>query len=455
MGGTVPADEVREEAGTMPVNVLREDVDPVRAGGRHAAPRKPLLNRLHVPAGKAIAIVAMPSAVLMGMGLTPQLASAKSLPKSPFKPGPCVSQPDEGDKTARETKEQKAEQRKNKEKVEAAKEKAEAKKKAEKKKEEAEKKEEAKKSGKSGKDSSDSSSSSPSGKPSPSASDSSGSSSDDGSGKGGGLLGDTLDGLLGSKKGDSSASPSSSPSPSASDSSADAKSSESSSPKSSESSESAGAKSHSGGVVGKVGDDLKESTGKLGKGVRKAANDVAHGGLDAVTGGGKNGTGVHANSKEAYPCPEYRKDGGTDDQTPATLPNDPWTLHASSLSLHSLDYKGVVNIKTANGKTKQALKFTANALDIGDLHQIVHGPDGTTYHVQAAKGSTSTIRGGKVTLYTQELKGNLFGLVPIVFDPEHPPPLNIPEAYFTRVTVVQAGQFGGNLTIPGLHQYVQ
>jgi hypothetical protein len=57
-------------------------------------------------------------------------------------------------------------------------------------------------------------------------------------------------------------------------------------------------------------------------------------------------------------------------------------------------------------------------------------------------------------MYTERLKGNLFGLIPIVFDPEHPPPLNIPEAYFTNVEVSQAGQFGGNLTVPGLHQTI-
>ncbi|HEX5568285.1 MAG TPA: hypothetical protein VFY14_15395, partial [Streptomyces sp.] len=63
-------------------------------GPWHAAARKSLLNRLHVPAGKAMALAAMPTAVLMGMGLTSQLADAKPLPKNPFKDGPCVSAPD-------------------------------------------------------------------------------------------------------------------------------------------------------------------------------------------------------------------------------------------------------------------------------------------------------------------------------------------------------------------------
>lgn len=141
----MPGDEVHEEeAGTSAYDAY-DVLDAGRARGarRHAAPRKPLLTRLHVPAGKAIAIAAMPSAVLMGMGLTPQLASAKSLPKSPFKPGPCVSQPDDSGK---KDPDQAAQAKKDKERLEAAKKKAEAEKKAK----EADKKAEQDKAGKDG-----------------------------------------------------------------------------------------------------------------------------------------------------------------------------------------------------------------------------------------------------------------------------------------------------------------
>jgi hypothetical protein len=79
---------------------------------------------------------------------------------------------------------------------------------------------------------------------------------------------------------------------------------------------------------------------------------------------------------------------------------------------------------------------------------------GKTYHVQAGSGTTSTIRGGKTVMYTESISGNLLGLIPITFSPDNPPPLNIPLIYFTKVKVVQAGQFGGTLTIPRLHQYI-
>lgn len=111
-------------------------------------------------------------------------------------------------------------------------------------------------------------------------------------------------------------------------------------------------------------------------------------------------------------------------------------------------------MKTGSGKIKKALKFTASEVDIKDLHQKVVYPEGRTAHVASRPDSTSTIREGQVTMYTEELKGNLFGLIPITFSPETPPPLNVPFAFFTDVEVLQAGQFGGTLTVPGLHNYI-
>jgi len=49
-------------------------------------------------------------------------------------------------------------------------------------------------------------------------------------------------------------------------------------------------------------------------------------------------------------------------------------------------------------------------------------------------------------MYTESISGKLLGLIPITFDPENPPPLNIPLIYFTDVTVQHAGQCGGTAT---------
>jgi hypothetical protein len=157
-----------------------------------------------------------------------------------------------------------------------------------------------------------------------------------------------------------------------------------------------------------------------------------------------------------YPCPTHDAQALASAQaqdTSSLLPDTPWTLKTDLLTLTGLDYKGIVEVKTHNGTVKKVLKFTATGVDIKNLHQIVDGPNGTKSHVQAAAGSTSTIKDGTVTMYTESLKGNLFGLIPITFTPNSPPPVNVPVAFFTNVTVIQAGQFGGTLTVPGMHVY--
>ncbi|MGW8975467.1 hypothetical protein [Streptomyces platensis] len=419
----MPGDELHEENAAAGA----------RTGPRHAAPRKPLLTRLHVPAGKAIAIAAMPSAVLMGMGLTPQMAIAKPAPKSPFKDGPCVTAPD------------KVEQKDGKSKDGAKDTKDDTKPSAE---------PSASPSPSAGKDtdkpapepSGSAKTDEPSGSatPSPSASEE----KDDGGVLGG--IGDALGGLLGGD--DKDEEPAASASPSASD-----KASPSPSPSASDAGSAADKVTK---PVTDTVDGLKDGADKSGDAVKngsKTVNDTVHGAVgaadNALPGGGVDGK--DADGKKAYPCVVENKQKGEDEQTPVTLPDDPWQLESSALTLRGLNYEGVVNVKTQNGHTKQALKFTADSVDIGDLHQTVDDrASGKKYHVQASQGSTSTIRGGKVTMYTERLQGNLFGLIPIVFDPEHPPPLNVPFAYFTKVKIDQAGQFGGNLHVPGLHQFM-
>ncbi|MGY0069843.1 hypothetical protein ACWZEH_24250 [Streptomyces sp. QTS137] len=157
---------------------------------------------------------------------------------------------------------------------------------------------------------------------------------------------------------------------------------------------------------------------------------------------------------DAEDCPVATDaEGGVDNRI--LLPEDPWFLNASSLLLKGADYQGIVEVRTASGKIKKVLKYVvSDGTDIGDLHQTVEDKQsGRTHHVRAAKGSMSTIRDGDTVMYTESISGKLLGLIPVTFDPKNPPPLNIPLIYFTDVTVQQAGQFGGTLHIPGLRQY--
>ncbi|MCI0384951.1 hydrogenase expression protein HypF [Streptomyces sp. CNQ085] len=411
-----------------PDELYREDAAApprrTKSGPRHAAPRKPLLTRLHVPASKAIALAAMPSAVLMGMGLTPRLALAEPLPKNPFQDGPCVTAPDreaekDGDREAGEGESSRDDRDDRDDRDEQA-------------------GGEAKPgttpepgttapagplaggTGSGGAGGGGEEAGTPEPEPSPSE-----------TGKRDPLdplgIGDAIKDLFTPDDGDDgegredgeagvATEPSAPPSPSRS------------------------------GQTGDGGSDtpVKDAAGEARE---EAAGEPVD---DAAA------PRADASGKEPFPCPAHDAEAlaeAEEERTEAVLPNAPWLLETSLLALHGLDYQGIVKVRTHNGTVKNVLKFTARSVDIRDLHQLVEGPGGSTAHVRAARGSTSTIRDGTVTMYTEELKGKLFGLVPITFSPESPPPLNIPEVFFTDVSVRQAGQFGGELHIPGMNLY--
>lgn len=129
-----------------------------------------------------------------------------------------------------------------------------------------------------------------------------------------------------------------------------------------------------------------------------------------------------------------------------------WTLTASKLSMNGLSFGGIVD-SVLSGKVIKVLKFTASDLEITNLVQSGTFADGHKIVTSAAPGSTSTIRpGGRITMLTQRLKGNLdlLGIkIPIDYSADSPPPLTIPLVTFTDVTVVNTDLRGGVLTIPG------
>ncbi|MFD9632401.1 hypothetical protein [Streptomyces violascens] len=417
-----------------------------RRGPRHAAPRKSLLTKWQMPAGKAMALAAMPTAVLVGMSLTPKLAMADDKTDIPFAPGPCVTRSDSP-------------------------------------------------SG------SPSPSSSASGKasPSPSASSKADGAQPDGEASkpktptptASGSASDTVDKLL--KPAQPAAKPSTadapakpaatpppatttnpldplglgdalkglfgihdtpSPQPTPSTSTAAPAPKPSASTAAPKPSTKASKPATTGTKpVDKTADAIKKAADEAGQKVAELP-DAAKG-LDP-----KKDTAIPDGAKPAFPCPTADPKAlaaAKQDTGVPTLPTQPWILKSSCLTLKGLNYEGIVEVK-AGDTTKKVLKFTASAVDIDNLDQQVYGPevDGspTTAHVVARSGSQSTIRNGTVTMYTEELKGNLFGLIPVTFSPATPPPLNVPYAFFTNVTVRQAGQFGGTLTVPGLHNYV-
>ncbi|KUF16030.1 hypothetical protein [Streptomyces silvensis] len=501
----MPADEVHRATDAA--------TSRARTGPRHAAPKKPLLTRLQMPAGKAIALAAMPTAVLMGMGLTPQLAQAKpGVPKNPFRDGPCVTAPDEQSKATEEAEKDAKDKaaQKAEEKAEAARKRAdEAKKKADDAKDSSDaddsKSSEGSKDSRDSKDAKDSRDDGKSGsKPSGDSGEGSGKDSDKDANRDSSRdtdndsskapapaetrnpldplgVGDAIKDILTPKEKAEKESESARSGASKSDDDSGDDASDSENSKDSENSESSKGKVTDKATkpvedtLGKVKDGLEDTEDTEEKAIDKAeeaaekaekAEKAAEKAKDEADPDSENSEDSEdakdqdpmapdEDGKKPFPCVVEKKVDGDDEQAPAPIPNQPWHLEASSLTLKGADYKGVVNLKMPDGRTKQALKYIiSGGTDIGDLHQIVEGPGGRKYHVEAAKGSMSTIRNGDTTMYTERISGNLFGLIPITFDPEHPPPLNLPLIYFTNVKVQQAGQFGGDLTIPGLHQSI-
>ncbi|MGW0947761.1 hypothetical protein ACWD4O_35130 [Streptomyces sp. NPDC002623] len=437
----MPADEVSTGS----------DVDAARVrttGPRHAAPKKPLFTRFHMPAGKAIALAAMPTAVLMGMGFTPTLANAEDQPTSKsltideYKD--CLAALEDADASASASPSPSASESATESAEPSADESSDT------------STDDSKDTSSNAGDTDDSSSSdsgsgdttepSPSASSSPSTSTNSGDTattepSDTETSKNvletiGDAITDLFDGSDSDATATSSPSPSASASASADDSTSDSGSSDSS--------------GTSKDTTDAVTDEVKDTVETTEETAKDTEEDTEAAADDTTASPSPS----ESAATDVDDCPVATEDeSGIDNKI--RLPDDPWYLNASSLLLKGADYQGIVKVKTANGTVKEVLKYViSDGTDIGDLHQTVDDKQsGRTYHVQAGKGTTSTIRDGDTIMYTESISGNLFGLIPVTFTPKSPPPLNIPLIYFTDVKVQQAGQLGGTLTIPGLHQY--
>ncbi|MEE1757128.1 hypothetical protein [Streptomyces sp. SP18CS02] len=419
-----------------------DDATLARRGPRHAAPRKSLLTKLQAPAGKAIALAAMPTAVLVGLGLTPRLALADEK-DIPYAPGPCVTRSDEPSESAEPSASDSpkpstsasapagrgggddAENTENTENAENA------------------DKEPApgaspSASGTAGRQAAQPkapATTSPAATPTPTGTrnplDPLG-------------VGDALKDLFDGPDDEPTATPSTS-APAPAQPSTKPPAQPSAKPSARPSTKPADDEAD------RTKDAIKDAAERVGAKVEELPEDVK--GLDP-----KKDEDIPDGAKPNFPCPtpdpQALADAKLEPGLPL-LPDEPWKLESSRLTLRGLDYHGIVEVQTGSGKVKKVLKFTASSVDIVNLHQLTVHSEGRTGHVASRPGSTSTITGGTVTMYTEELKGNLFGIIPITFSPETPPPVNVSYAFFTNVKVTQAGQFGGDLTVPGLHNYIE
>ncbi|MFI7601899.1 DUF6114 domain-containing protein [Actinoplanes sp. NPDC049681] len=138
-----------------------------------------------------------------------------------------------------------------------------------------------------------------------------------------------------------------------------------------------------------------------------------------------------APSPSDIPClgPRVFKVAGPDDVP--TVSVNGGVLESKSLTMYNSTYDGVVDLDTAQG-TLKALKFSMTKSVTKPFRLTVpEKADGQATVIDSNELTTE----GNVKFYTPKFQGKLFGLIPVTFTPEQPPPLTLPVLWFTDVKI--------------------
>ncbi|MEV6849367.1 hypothetical protein [Actinoplanes sp. NPDC051411] len=152
-------------------------------------------------------------------------------------------------------------------------------------------------------------------------------------------------------------------------------------------------------------------------------------------------------SDAATTTPASPKPSATDDDIPCLGPrvfglnagadgipriaDKPGLLETDSLQMFESTYDGVVNLPTGTAGSARVLKFS--------MDKAVNKPFSLT--IDEANGAHTVIKSnelttaGHVQFFTERFAGNLFGVIPVVFTPDSPPPLTLPYLWFTKVKI--------------------
>ena len=130
------------------------------------------------------------------------------------------------------------------------------------------------------------------------------------------------------------------------------------------------------------------------------------------------------------PClgPRVFKKAGPDDVPLVSAKGS--TLETASLTMYNSTYDGVYQLDTAKGKVA-ALKFSMDKAVNEPFRLTIPEVGGYDTVIESKKLTTD----GTVRFYTPEFKGKLFGVIPVTFTPESPPPLTLPVLWFTDVKI--------------------
>jgi hypothetical protein len=108
----------------------------------------------------------------------------------------------------------------------------------------------------------------------------------------------------------------------------------------------------------------------------------------------------------------------------------PGVVKAASLTMYNSSYDGVAEVPTGNGPIR-SLKFTMDKVVNKPFSLTIDEPGDAVTVIESGE----LILDGNVEFYSPTFKGKLFGLIPVTFTPEQPPPLTLPVLWFTDVTV--------------------
>jgi hypothetical protein len=109
----------------------------------------------------------------------------------------------------------------------------------------------------------------------------------------------------------------------------------------------------------------------------------------------------------------------------------PGLLETNSLQMFESTYDGVVNLPTGGGTSARVLKFSMKRAVNKPFSLTIDEADGAHTVITSDKLTTA----GNVKFFTQRFEGRLFGVIPVVFTPDSPPPLTLAYLWFTHVKI--------------------
>ncbi|GLY99164.1 DUF6114 domain-containing protein [Actinoplanes sp. NBRC 103695] len=105
-------------------------------------------------------------------------------------------------------------------------------------------------------------------------------------------------------------------------------------------------------------------------------------------------------------------------------------MEGDKLTMYDSTYDGVTTLKTARGP-KKVLKFSMRESVTTPFKLTIREPGGHTTRIETGALTTT----GNVRFYTPRFEGKLFGVIPVTFTPDRPPPLTLPKLEFTDVRI--------------------